>query len=78
MTGRKEECNIGAGSALGYRPTVGHLTLDQVIGVRIPVPQSYDMVCRADRASFDFIKGVLFFVFSQVSWSGFLSRRHFS
>lgn len=28
-------------AALGYRPTAGHLTLDQRIGVRIPVSQPF-------------------------------------
>ena len=31
-------------SALGYRSTVGRLTLDQLIGVRIPAPQSGEVI----------------------------------
>ena len=31
---------------MGYRSTVGRLTLDQLIGVRIPVPQLVDWLMR--------------------------------
>ncbi len=46
---------------LRCRPTVGHLTLDQIIGVRIPAPQPYKADCGADRSTLLEDKRVLFF-----------------
>ena len=47
---------------MGCRSTVGRLTLDQLIGVRIPAPQPYEKACRANLSTLFRRKRVLFFV----------------
>jgi hypothetical protein len=54
-------------SILGYRSTVGRLTLDQLIGVRIPAPQPYEMVYKASSSTLLHLKECCFlsiFVFT--------------